>query len=244
MRFFKLGGCLVAGLLVSAIASQTALAQREEGRRGRGGPGGGMSGPPTAGALLRAKEVQEALKLTDEQQGKIEKINDETRDEMRKLFEDGFDREKMMEIANKTSEKLNEVLDAGQQKRLMGILVQVNGASAVSDPAVAKELNITEDQKKELQEVRMSAREEMRGLRDLSDEERGKKLSEVQANINKKMLAKLTDDQQKQLDDLKGEKVDIEMSQLRPSFGGRGERGERGERRRDRESKGEEKPNN
>ena len=93
---------------------------------------------------------------------------------------------------------------------------------------------LTEDQKKELQEVRMSAREQLQGLGDLSREERGKKVAEVQADINKKILTKLTPDQQKQLDDLKGEKVDVDMSQLRGGPGGRGERGERGERRGDR----------
>jgi periplasmic protein CpxP/Spy len=244
MRFSK-SGWMVAGLLVAAMVSQTAFAQREEGRRGRGGPGGGMFGPPTAGALLRAKEVQEALKLTDDQKSKIEKINDETREEMRKLFQDGMDRDKMVEITKKTSEKINEALDADQQKRLMGILIQVNGAAAIADPSVAKELNVTEDQKKELQEVRMSAREELQGLRDLSGEERGKKAAEIQADINKKILAKLTPDQQQQLESLKGEKVEIDMSQLRGGFGGRGERrGERGDRDRDRESKSEDKSSN
>jgi len=242
---FSISGLMVAGLLIVATASQTAFAQREEGRRGRGGPGGGMFGPPTASALMRAKEVQEALKLTDEQKGKVEKINDENRDEMRKLFQDGGgDRDKMVEIAKKTSEQISEVLDEGQQKRLMGILIQVSGAAAVADPAIAKELNITEDQKKKLEEVRTSAREQLQGLRDLSGEERGKKAAEVQADIDKKILAELTADQQKQLDDLKGEKVDVDMSQLRGGSGRRGERGERGERRRDRESKGDEKSNN
>jgi Spy/CpxP family protein refolding chaperone len=242
MRFSK-SGWVVAGLLIAAMATQTALAQREEGRRGRG-PGGGMFGPPTASALMRAKEVQEALKLTDEQKDKVEKINDENREEMRKLFQDGgMDRDKMVEVAKKTSEQISEVLDDGQEKRLMGILIQVSGAAAVSDPSVAKELNITDDQKKKLQEVRMSAREQFQGFRDLSSEERGKKVAEVQADINKKILAELTADQQKQLDDLKGEKVEIDMSQLRGGPGGRGERGdrgERGERRGDRESKGNE----
>jgi len=149
----------------------------------------------------------------------------------------------MVEVAKKTSEQISEVLDDGQEKRLMGILIQVSGAAAVSDPAVAKELNLSEDQKKELQEVRMSAREQLQGLGDLSREERGKKVAEVQADINKKILGKLTPDQQKQLDDLKGEKVDVDVSQLRGGFGGRGERGDRGdrgERRRDRDSKGNE----
>ena len=226
---------MMAALVIVAMVSQVSLAQREEGRRGRGG--GGMVGPRPVSQVLGAKEVQDALKLTDDQKGKIEEINDKMREEMREAFQGGFDREKMAQIATDTSEKINEVLDDGQEKRLMGIMIQVNGAAAIADPAVAKELNITDDQKSKMREIRTGVREEFEKLRDqdLSREERGKKFEEIQAGVNKKILAELTSDQQAQLEKLKGEKVDIDMSQLRGrgGFGDR-QRGERGERRRDR----------
>ncbi len=230
---------MVAGLVVVALVAQVAMAQNQGGRRGRGGPGGGgpgggMFGPPTAGRLLGAKEVQDALKLTDDQKTKIEKINEDSRGEMRKAFQDGGgDRDKMMEIAKDTSNKINEVLDAGQQKRLIGIMIQVNGPAAIADPAVAKELNITEDQKTKLQEVRQGVRSELEKLRDDSGsrEDRAKKVQEIQDDVNKKILAELTSDQQAQLESLKGEKVDIDMSQLRGPGGPGGGRGDRGGRR-------------
>jgi Spy/CpxP family protein refolding chaperone len=237
MRFSRQGWAVIAALVLVAMVSQVSLAQREEGRRGRGGPGGGMFGPPTAGRLLGLKEVQDALKLTDDQKGRIEEINDKMREEMREAFQGGFDREKMMKITTDTSEKINEVLDDGQEKRLMGIMIQVNGAAAIADPAVAKELNITDDQKSKMQEIRTGVREEFEKLRDqdLSREERGKKFEEIQADLNKKVLAELTSDQQAQLEKLKGEKVEIDMAQLRGRGGlGDRQRGERGERRGDR----------
>jgi Spy/CpxP family protein refolding chaperone len=247
MRISRQGWAVAAALVVIAMVAQVSLAQREEGRRGRGGPGGGMFGPPTAGRLLGLKEVQDALKLTDDQKGKVEEINDKMREDMRAAFQDGGDRDKMMEIAKETSNKINEVLDDGQEKRLMGIMIQVNGAAAIADPAVAKELNITDDQKAKMQEVRAGVREEFEKLRDqdLSREERGKKFEEIQADVNKKILAELTSDQQAQLEKLKGEKVEIDMSQLRGRGGDR-PRGERGERdRRDRNpEQNEEKSNN
>ena len=154
---------------------------------------------------------------------------------MRDAFQGGSpDRDKMMEIANDTSKKINEVLDAGQQKRLVGILIQVNGAAAVADPAVAKELNITEDQKKKLQEVRQGVRSELEKLRDdsVSREDRMKKIQDIQDDAHKKVMAVLTSDQQAQLESLKGEKVDIDMSQLRgPGGPGGGRPGDRGGRR-------------
>jgi Spy/CpxP family protein refolding chaperone len=236
MRFSGKGWAMAAGLVVVALVAQAAMAQNQAGRRGRGGPGGGgMFGPPTAGRLLGAKEVQDALKLTEDQKTKIEKINEDSRGEVRKAFQDGGgDRDKMMEIAKDTSNKINEVLDAGQQKRLVGIMIQVNGAAAIADPAVAKELNITDDQKKKLAEVRQGVRSELEKLRDDngSREDRAKKVQEIQDDVNKKILAELTSDQQAQLESLKGEKIDV--SQLRGPGGpggGRGERSDRGGRR-------------
>ena len=258
MRFSKTGW-MVAALVVVAVFSQVSVAQREEGRRGRGGREGGpgMGGPPTAGRLLGLKEVQAALNMTDEQKDKVEKINDEMREDMREAFQDGGGREKAQEIMKSTTAKIDEVLDDGQKKRLAGIMIQVNGASAVADPSVAKELNITDDQKSKLEDIRENAREGMRELfsPDLSREEREKKMTEYRDDINKKVLAVLTADQQAQLEAMKGEKVEIDMSQLRPGgpggFDGRGGdrpgRGERGERRgRDRgnDSKSEDNSDN
>jgi hypothetical protein len=139
----------------------------------------------------------------------------------------------MMEIAKDTSNKINEVLDAGQQKRLIGIMIQVNGPAAIADPAVAKELNITDDQKKKLADVRQGVRSELEKLRDDSGsrEDRAKKVQEIQDDVNKKILAELTSDQQAQLESLKGEKVDIDKDQLRGPGGQGGGRGDRGGRR-------------
>jgi Spy/CpxP family protein refolding chaperone len=252
MRYSKTGWTMVAALVIVSMVSQVSLAQREEGRRGRGGPGGA----PSAARLLAIKEVQTALKLTDDQTSKLEKINEEARDEIRKAMQDGGDRAKMQELTAATTKKVNEVLDEGQQKRLLGIFVQVAGAGAINDPTIAKELNLTEDQKKQLEEARDKNREAMRevldGARDGDREAVREKLEKFREESNKKLLAVLTSDQQAQLEAMKGEKVEIDMSALRGGPGGRGgdrprgERGDRGGRGRDRnpESKSEEKSSN
>lgn len=249
MRFWRQGWAMIAGLVIVAMVSQVALAQREEGRRGRGGrdggPGGGMMGQLSASRLLGAKEVQEALKLTDDQKEKVTKINDEAREARREAFQSEGGSEKMAEITKATTDKINEVLDDGQEKRLMGILIQVNPVAALMDPAVAKELNITDDQKTKMQEAAAGFREKFGELRDLSREERGKKMEEIQAEMSKKVMAELTSDQQEQLEKMKGEKVDVDMSQLRGrgGFGDR-QRSEGGGRRdRNPESKSEDKSN-
>jgi hypothetical protein len=83
-------------------------------------------------------------------------------------------------------------------------------------------------------------REAMEDLRDLTPEERREKMTSLRAEADKKFLEVLTSDQQSQLEQLKGEKFELDMSQLRGRGGpsGRGEggprrggpRGERGER--------------
>jgi Spy/CpxP family protein refolding chaperone len=240
-----MGWAAVAALAMVVMVSQVALAQQEEGRRGgrgregRGGFFGGGRGMTSALQLATNEQVQKAVKITEEQADKIKDINDELREERGKLFEGGRDaggdrdavREKMQELTASATKKLNEVLDATQQKRLMGVQIQLNGANAVMDPAIGKELNVTEDQKKKLEEVSRSNRDAMRELFDAGDREgMREKMEKQREEANKKLLAVLTSEQQAQLESLKGEKVEIDMASFRGRFGGRGERGERGNR--------------
>jgi Spy/CpxP family protein refolding chaperone len=220
---------VVATVAIVAMASQVAMAQNEGGRRGRGGRGGpgGMMGPMPMARLATIDTVQDALKLSDDQKEKIKTLNDETRDAMRKEFENGGrpDREKMRKVMDEATEKLDKVLDAGQQKRLLGIFVQVAGPGAVMDPSVQKELSITDEQKATLREA---IGPPPRGREGRGEGGAGS-FRERREKMEKEVMAVLTPDQQKKLEELKGEKVDIDMSKLRA--GGRGrDRGNRAER--------------
>jgi Spy/CpxP family protein refolding chaperone len=205
------------------------VAQNEEGKRGRGGRGaggpGGMGGPPSMARLAMIPKVQEALKITDEQKTKIEKINADSRKEMREASSgDRPDPEKMRKMRDGVSDKLKEVLNADQQKRLIGIFIQVMGPGAVMDPAVGKEIDLTNEQKDKLHEAMGPPPEGGRGGG-------GQSFQERRAKMEKEVTAVLTSEQQKKLESLKGEKVDIDMSALRgQGGGGRGrDRGNRGE---------------
>jgi Spy/CpxP family protein refolding chaperone len=219
MRFSSRLWAAMAAAVVVALVSSLALAQREGGRRGRGGREGGPDGPrgpiPMA-RLASADEVQSELKLSDEQKEKLRALNDEMRTQMREM---------LLKMMESTSNKLNDALDEGQRKRLMGIFVQVNGVGAILDPMVAKELKITDEQRKQL-------RESLRSMRDGGREQAGSP-EERRAKFEKGLAAVLTDEQQKKLDSLKGEKFDVDTSKLRGPGGGRfgrSERRERGER--------------
>jgi Spy/CpxP family protein refolding chaperone len=210
---------MIAAAVVVAMIAQVAVAQNEskKGRGGRGGAGGGgmMGGPPSMARMAGNEKVQEALKLSDDQKSKIEKINEESRSAMREQFQGGGrpDPEKMRKMRDEETESLNKVLDEGQQKRLIGIFVQLMGAGAVMDPAVGKAIGLTDDQKSKLREA-MGPPPEGRAAGGQGFQERREKME-------KEVMSVLTDDQKSKLESLKGEKVDIDPASLRG--GGRGQ---------------------
>jgi Spy/CpxP family protein refolding chaperone len=225
VRFSSKWWATLAVLAVVAMVSQVALAQNEQGKRGRGGraggPGGPGGGPPSMSRLAMIPKVQEALKLTDEQKTKIEKLNADSRKEMADASKgDRPDPETMRKMREGAADKLKGVLDADQQKRLIGIFVQIMGNGAVMDPVVGKEIGLTDEQKDKLHEAIGPPPEGGRGGG-------GQSFQERRAKMDKEVAAVLTAEQQKKLESLRGEKVDIDMSALR---GGRGrDRGNRGE---------------
>jgi hypothetical protein len=248
--------CRVSGRVlwtVAALAMVTAMAhvaeaQREGGRRGGRGFGRMGFGISPVQLAAESEEVQAALKLTDQQKTTIGEINDELSEARRDLFQGGGGgREERQKLDADAAAKLAEVLDETQKKRLMGIQIQVNGANSLFDAAIAKELSISDDQNDELSEVRDSnmeaAGEAMRDLRDqeLSREEMMAKFQEIRAEGDKKLLAVLTSDQQTKYEALKGDPVEVDMSQFRGfgrgGFGGgRGRDGDGGGRRRNRDA--------
>jgi Spy/CpxP family protein refolding chaperone len=231
VRFSSKWLAALAVMAAVAMATQVAMAQSEQGRRTRGGRGGGpggMGGPPSMARLATIDKVQDALKLSDEQKKKIETLNADFRKEMREAMDGGQpDPEKMRKMRDGQTEKLNGVLDADQQKRLMGIFVQLMGPGAVMDPAVGKAIDLTSEQKDKLHEA-MGPPPEGRGGG-------GESFQERRTKMEKEVMAVLTPEQQKKLESLKGDKVDIDMSALRGPGGGREGRG------RDRGNRGEPK---
>jgi hypothetical protein len=239
-RFTGRAWVAIAGVAIVIAMAQVAAAQREEGGRGRGGRGFGRGGGfrLTTVRLATAEEVQAALGLSDEQKTKVADINEEFRDQQRELFrQGGGDPREIQEEAQKLNQeaaaKLAEALDATQNKRLLGILAQVDVDAALGNADISKELDITEEQKESLAEVRRSngeamdeARQEMRD-QDLSPEEMTAKMDELRTEASKKLLAALSSDQQAKFEALKGEPVRIDMAQFRMFGGGRGGRGGR-----------------
>jgi Spy/CpxP family protein refolding chaperone len=217
-----------AVVLVVALATLASeAAQAQQGRRG--GRWGRLFTVPKV-ALAQLEEVRGELKLSEEHQQKIEELNDELAEGMRTAFQDAQgDWTKMREAMNKAQAevagKLDELLDPAQRKRLQEVYIQVNGAGALQDEAVAKALQLTDEQKEKLEGVREASRDEFMnaGLRDLDDDARAKKIEELTKSRDDKALAVLTEEQRADFDEMKGEELKVDLSNL-PRFGGRGNR--------------------
>lgn len=107
---------MICGLLFGMVAF--AQAQQGGGRQGGGpgGPGGRMGGMnPEA----RVKQLDEKLKLSDDQKTKLTAIFTEQAEAMKKAREEGQaggGREAMMKMREENEKKVNAVLTADQQK--------------------------------------------------------------------------------------------------------------------------------
>jgi hypothetical protein len=200
--------------------------------------------------LATLAEVQADLKLSDEQKTSIEELNDELGEERRALrgdggggggggFGRGFSAEAMAAQAELNAEfagKLAEILDDDQDARILGIFAQVNGTGALNDAAVAAKLELSDEQKERLQDVAAEQRQEFmdafQDFRDMSDEERQETMEDLNKARDEALLGVLSDEQKTKFEDLKGEKLEVDLSPLqRFGRGGRGGGGFGGGRR-------------
>ena len=173
--------------------------------------------------LASLEQVQNELKLSDEQKTKAGEIADQFRKDRRDLFQQGFSeetRQKMEQLNHDSTVKVLEILDDAQRVRLTGIYVQVNGVRALNEPVITKALNFTEEQNKKLAEVNEANREAFRSVFGDSDgqsrEERQAKFAKLADEGEQKMMDVLTPEQKQQFEQLKGEPIDVDTSSLRP----------------------------
>jgi Spy/CpxP family protein refolding chaperone len=223
---FRLGVVVVmVGLGLAFVMSDSAVAQR------RGGGGFGRMFRVSKVDLAVAPDVQSELKMTDEQKTKVQDISDQLREDRRDLFGGSFGNPsetfaEMERLNREASEKVDGVLDDAQQKRLRGIAIQVNGPAALNDETIVKDLNLSDEQKTKLEEVRDENNQAMRdafsNAGDLSREERRDKMRELGDAANEKLLAVLNADQQAKFEEMKGDPFEFDRSQLRRGGGGGG----------------------
>ncbi|MFY9233866.1 MAG: hypothetical protein WAO58_05320 [Fimbriimonadaceae bacterium] len=195
---FKLAAVAAISVMVSS-----AFAQGGGGGGGRGGFGQGrMGGGQGEIALVNRKDVSAELKITPDQKTKLEAAIQKMRDDQRAAREAGgggnfqdmtdSERAKMAETRMAAEKKaLESVLSKEQMDRLRQLVIQRLGNGAVNRPDVAKELGVTEDQKKKLADLQTKQREAMMaqfqngGFQDMSQEERQAAMTKMRENMAK-----------------------------------------------------------
>lgn len=200
---------VAVALAATMVLTSGALAQR--GRGGFGGFGGrGGSGI----AMLRMPEVQTELKLTADQQTKLQDMMQRQR-ERRGDFQSLRDlspeeRQKAMaERRAAENKELGAILNADQMKRYGQLRLQRQGMTALAEKEVADELTLTTDQRTKVQEIMQQQAVEMRSLFQGGGgggdrEAMRAKMEEMRKATDTKLAALLTDDQKKKWQEMVG----------------------------------------
>ena len=146
--------------------------------------------------------------------------NDELTDEQRQQRIAEFQQrrqaqqQQQAERAKEAEAKLAEILLPHQIERLKEIRLQLQGTSALQTPEIAAQLNLTDQQKTDVAETSRTIQQEMFGkMRDLfrsgDQESMREKMGEMRNEANAKVMALLTDEQQQQFEEMKGEKFEM-----------------------------------
>jgi hypothetical protein len=173
-------------------------------------PGAGLAGRSPVLMLATQPSVQEELKLTKEQMGKVAKIMTAVKEKAEDITETDLQArmKKAMAIFAGAEKDVLALLEPAQARRLRQIALQQQPlAQALARPEVAKELQLTQEQAKQVQAIRESATREMGKLSEdaASREELRKKRAEYAKRAEEKVLKVLTEQQRAQWRELLGE---------------------------------------
>jgi hypothetical protein len=161
----------------------------------------GPTAPGTPLALLVKPRVQKELKLDDEQVATVKKLHDAVSENPK--------------AAGSAVRALAKTLKPEQYRRLKQISYQVRGGAAVGDNDVAKALGLTPKQKEEVKAIWVDEEKTLQmylkvtRFRNNSSQLRQKFINDHRKKAGEKMLGVLSEGQQKQFAEMKGEKFDV-----------------------------------
>ncbi len=215
-------GTLAAVLLVSAVGYGQREGQKRQGQKRQQGQtrarGMLMARGMSLAMLLRIEEVRKEIGATQEQTTKLRELASSDR-QRTGSFRDMSDEERKKaqadraKVAAKQQKMIEEILDDKQKKRLKEIRIQTMGSSVLMVQEIAKELGISDEQRKKMRDAGQKMRDAVSGDERPSREDFAKMRKEIEAAI----ADVLTEEQTAKLEKMKGEPFD--MPQRR---GGRG----------------------
>lgn len=187
--------CLALGLTSIALGQEQQRSQSKD--------------STALGPFLSSPDVQKELKLSDEQINKLKdaigKVLEKYKADMANFQRMSPDEQqkKMKTFSEENNKAILSVLDAKQKKRFKQIQWQVSGDWSLQDPELQKELKLSDEQKKKLDGIFNEAQKKTQELvksRETSQE----KYKALYVDAGKKANEVLTEEQQKNLKELKG----------------------------------------
>ncbi len=167
--------------------------------------------------LVETKDAQKDLRLTDAQLKKIAELSQAHADRVRGLnFQDIDKRKKANDI---TSAALRELLNEEQAKRLKQLELQQRGAGVFGDPAIGKQLDISNEQRGAIITTLQTFSPQYVKIFQAAkgnQQEIQKKLSELHREYTAKIVATLSKEQQAKWRDLAGPPFEGAFPQMMP----------------------------
>lgn len=217
LRPFVVAMALAATLILTVMAQPPAGFRMMEG------------GPFLMVGLLRSPQVQQELKLTDEQKQKLQEVGEQIREKMRGVMQKLRDlppeerRKQLQALREEMEKQLTAVLKEPQMKRLKQIALQVEGYAALARPEIAKQIGLTKEQSRKVEEILRQAREKGRELfqqRPPDQQAIRQKMQEIRRWVDEQIQPLLTDEQKKKWQELIGEPFKLELGGFGNRFRG------------------------
>jgi type II secretory pathway component GspD/PulD (secretin) len=211
--------CTSLVLIATYIALVPNVAQAQQ-------PPGPFESASPASALLGQPSVQKELKLDDDQVNKVQelrlnhirKVVEASKERKEKGFDLKEQEKKRHELYEENDKAVAQILRPEQAKRLKQISYQRLGFRALDDPEVAKAIGLTDEQKKNIEQIKSERLKQFSALPgNFRDEEHRKKAIEFAKNSNDRITKVLTDEQNKKWKELQGEPFKGEIRRLSPS---------------------------
>lgn len=207
-------------ICIAALAlSASALAQ-DEGSAGQSSQllTVASSGMPGSLQVLLRPDVQYDLKLAQTQKSRIETIRQKEGQAIAaaaaKKANPPVSRRDLDQRIVEDNRLAESVLTDDQKKRLLEIKLQLRGSTAILDPDVQKELDITDGQKAQIQDLRVQQTAQIRAQMQ-NGEFRRTKMSKIVKNLRTQLSASLmkllTPDQTAKLKEMTGKPFQIQQ---------------------------------
>ena len=171
--------------------------------------------------LLLQPEVQKDLKLTPDQAKKLKDLSAKEQKNQMVLSRTSPQQaqKKLQEMTKATDKAIQGILKKDQSERFKQIDLQMKGISVLNDKAIAAALKITDEQKEKMTVLQKEAAQEMNkgfggGAFDPKQnpqdfqkkiQEMQQQMQQKQKDLQEKMLAVLTSEQLRQLQEMTGE---------------------------------------